>query len=93
MRTTRDMDYIYNMDGKEILIEQRQFDTRNAVIAQYVACRKAKRMTQDELSKRTGFSRPNICRFESGNYNPSLEMMVRIASALDMDLNIQLTER
>lgn len=92
MRTTKDMDYIYTLDGQEILIEMRQKETRNAVIQKYVACRKNKKMTQEELSMRSGISRPNISRFESGNYNPSLEMMVRIAAALDMKLDINLED-
>lgn len=90
MRTTKDMDYIFDLDGREILIEVLQKEIRKEVISQYVACRKAKKMTQDELARRTGISRPNISRFESGNYNPSLEMMVRIAAALDMTLNVKL---
>ena len=50
-------------------------------------------MTQTELARRTGISQPNINRFESGNYNPSLEMLVKVALALDMELSIQLKER
>ena len=47
-------------------------------------------MTQAELAKRAGIPRTNITRFESGNYNPSLEMLVRIAAALGMTLQVQL---
>ncbi len=90
MRTTKDMDYVYDLDGQEILIEQEQKKTRSEVIQQYVNCRKSRKMTQDELARRTGISRPNISRFESGKYNPSLEMMVRIAAALDMKVNVKL---
>lgn len=90
MRTTKDMDYIFNLDGQEISIEMVQKSTRSEIIQQYVACRKDKKMTQEELAKRTGISRPNISRFESGNYNPSLEMMVRMAAALDMKVNMKL---
>lgn len=90
MRTTKDMDYVYDLDGQEIRIEMTQKDTRSEVIAQYVNCRKSRKMTQDELARRTGISRPNISRFESGKYNPSLEMMVRIAAALDMKVNVKL---
>lgn len=35
-------------------------------------------------------STSNITRFESCNYNPSLEMVVKIASALNMKVQIQL---
>lgn len=93
MRTTKDMDYVFDIDGTEILIEVQQKDVRNHVIEQYVKCRKEKKMTQEQLSQRTGISRPNISRFESGNYNPSLEMMVRIAEALEMNLTIKLESR
>ena len=93
MRTTKDMDYVFDIDGTEILIEVQQKEVRNQVIEQYVKCRKEKKMTQEQLAQRTGISRPNISRFESGNYNPSLEMMVRIAEALEMNLNITLDSR
>ena len=93
MRTTKDMDYVFDIDGTEILIEVQQKDVRNHVIEQYVKCRKEKKMTQEQLAQRTGISRPNISRFESGNYNPSLEMMVRIAEALEMNLNMTLESR
>ena len=93
MRTTKDMDYVFDIDGTEILIEVQQKDVRNHLIEQYVKCRKEKKMTQEQLAQRTGISRPNISRFESGNYNPSLEMMVRIAEALEMNLNITLESR
>lgn len=92
MRTTKDMDYIFDLDGTEITIEVKQKDIRKGVIEQYVACRKNKKMTQDELARRTGISRPNISRFESGNYNPSLEMMVRMAAALDMTVDVKLVK-
>lgn len=93
MRTTKDMDYIFDINGTQILIEVQQKDVRNHVIEQYVKCRKEKKLTQEQLAQRTGISRPNISRFESGNYNPSLEMMVRIAEALGMNLNIKLENR
>ena len=92
MRTTKDMGYIFDLDGNEITIEERQKEIRKTVIEQYVACRKGRKMTQDELARRTGISRPNISRFESGNYNPSLEMMVRMAAALDMTLDLKLVK-
>lgn len=86
------MDYIYLEDDKEILIEVYQQDTRRDVIGQYIRCRKALGITQAELARRTGIPRTNITRFESGSYNPSLEMMVRIAAALGMKLEIGLVK-
>ena len=87
------MDYIYLSGDQKILIEVEQKNTRQSVIEQYVQCRKMQGITQVELARRTGIPRSNITRFESGNYNPSLELLVRIAAALGMSLQMRLTEK
>lgn len=87
------MDYIYTVDDQKIIIEVEQKSTRRSVIEQYVRCRKLQGITQAELAKRAGVPRSNITRFESGNYNPSLELLVRIAAALGMSLKMQLTAK
>lgn len=84
------MDYIYTSSEQKIIIEVEQRSTRCSVIEQYVQCRKMQGITQAELAKRAGIPRSNITRFESGNYNPSLEQLVRIAAALGMKLQVQL---
>ena len=84
------MDYIYTSAEQKILIEVEQKSIRQSGIEQYIRCRKIQGMTQAELAKRAGIPRTNITRFESGNYNPSLEMLVRIAAALGMTLQVQL---
>lgn len=88
----RGMDYIYSIDNQKILIEADQKDLRKDVAALYVRSRKEKGFTQAELARRAGIPRTNITRFESGEYNPSLEMMVRIAAALGMKLQVELAE-
>ena len=87
------MDYVFTSDNQEILIEGLQKETRAQVIGNYVTCRKDKKLTQDNLAQLSGISRPNITRFESGKYNPSLEMMVRIAAAMDMELQVSLVRK
>ena len=87
------MDYIYSAGEQKIVIEAEQRNTRKSVIEQYVRCRKMQGTTQAELAKRAGLPRSNITRFESGNYNPSLELLVRIAAALEMTLQMQLTAK
>lgn len=63
------------------------------MIEQYVRCRKIQGMTQAELARRAGVPRSNITRFESGSYNPSLELLVRIAAAMGMTLQMQLVAK
>ena len=87
------MDYIYTSGEQKILIEVEQRSTRKSVVEQYVQCRKMQGLTQAELAKKAGIPRSNITRFESGNYKPSLELLVRIAAALGMTLQMQLVAK
>jgi len=63
-----------------------QYDIIDAVIA----ARVEKRMTQAELAERADTKQSNISRFESGNYNPSVEFLQKIAGALGKRLEITL---
>lgn len=87
------MDYIYTSGEQKILIEVEQKSTRNSIVEQYIQCRKMQGLTQAGLAKKAGIPRSNITRFESGNYNPSLELLVRIAAALGMTLQMQLVAK
>ena len=89
----REMDYVYMNGDEPILIEAVQKAAKASIVEQYVRHRKEKKLTQEEVARRSGVSRPNIARFESGRYNPSLEMMVRMAAALDMRVRISLEEK
>jgi transcriptional regulator with XRE-family HTH domain len=50
-------------------------------------------MTQEELAKRIGTQRSNICRLESGNHSPSLDLLIKISDALGKDLSLNLNEK
>ena len=54
--------------------------------------RKLNGMTQTELGRKAGISQPNITRFESGSYNPSLDFMVKIAAAMGKRVQITLVD-
>ena len=68
-------------------------NTRKNVIEQYVKFRKDRNLTQEELAGIIGVSRPSISRFESGDYNPTLDMMVKIAEGLELNLDISLKQK
>lgn len=76
------IDYLIEQNDKKIEIEHQQISTRNEVIKLYRNYRKQMGLTQTELGKRAGISQPNVTRFESGNYNPTLEFMVKMAAAM-----------
>ena len=62
---------------------------RYAVISDLIALRLKKRMSQKDVAERLGTKQSAIARLESGDVNPSLEFLQRIAQALDSKLIIQ----
>ena len=87
-------DYILSEDNENILIEvqRRQDVTREEVITLFRNYRKELGMTQSQLGQKAGVTQPNITRFESGNYNPSLEFLVRIATAMGKKVKVVLED-
>lgn len=72
---------------------KREYDRlrpRYEAIEQIVAARKEQNMTQSELARRVGTQRSNISRLESGNYNPSLDFLIKVAESLGKHLSIKL---
>ena len=86
------MDYIIMENGEKILLETQQKVTIQRTVDIYKQYRKELGLTQSELGKRAGISQPNITRFESGNYNPSLEFLVRIAGAMGKKVKVTLED-
>ena len=54
-----------------------------------VKMRKAKGMTQKDLSTASGITQANISKIEKGNYSAGLDVLSRIATALECDLGFQ----
>ena len=46
-------------------------------------------MTQMELSQKSGISQADISRLEKGTRNPSLNLLKRLAEAMDSSLSIE----
>ena len=86
------MDYIIMENGEKILLETQQKVTIQRTVDIYKQYRKELGLTQSELGKRAGISQPIITRFESGNYNPSLEFLVKIAGAMGKKVKVTLED-
>ncbi|RHO82095.1 XRE family transcriptional regulator [Ruminococcus sp. AF41-9] len=71
-------------------MEYIQNNVRKSLVREYTYLRKLKGLTQAEVAERAGISRTNISRFESGEYNPTLEMLVKLATAMDLDILVTL---
>lgn len=66
---------------------------RQEIIAQLVEARVEKGISQSELARVIGTQRSNISRLESGMQNPSLDMVLKIVSALGMTASFALEDR
>lgn len=47
-------------------------------------------MTQEEVARKMGTTKSSISRFESGNYNPSLDFLIRLYNALGKQLKVSM---
>ena len=76
------------MLNKEFEAEYERLHPRYEIIHQIINARKELNLTQSELAKRIGTQKSNISRLESGNYNPSLDFLIKVAHSLGKELKI-----
>ena len=62
---------------------------RKQLIDQIIAARTEKGITQSQLAEMLGTQRSNISRLEKGDHNPSVDLLLKIATVLNIDLNFQ----
>lgn len=60
---------------------------RKRIGARIAALRKARGMTQAQLAESCGMKKPNITRIETGRYSTGLDILAKIAKALDCTLD------
>lgn len=75
----------------EIKSEYDALEPEFAIIQAIIDARKQNGLTQKELSERTGIAQGDISKLESGNANPSIKTLKRLAKAMNMRLKIEFT--
>jgi len=78
------------LKNPELVEELEKKELEYQLISEFIQARLDYKMTQTDLAKLTGTKQSNISRFESGNYNPSLEFLEKVAHALGKKLKIDL---
>ena len=77
-----------------ILIElQKSSDINHILAYQLLQAREEAKLTQKDLSEKTGIYQADISKIERGIGNPSLLTIKRLADGLDMDLEISFQKR
>ena len=83
---------------KELLSDpatKKEFDKfvpRYAVISQLIAARIKSKMTQFDVAEKVGTKQSAIARLESGDVNPSLEFLQKIAHVMGYTLTVRLSK-
>lgn len=54
-----------------------------------IDARRASGLTQKQLSERTGIAQADISKLESGNANPSLKTLQRLAAGMGMKVKVE----
>jgi transcriptional regulator with XRE-family HTH domain len=78
-----------HMKDPEFKAEYDALEPEFAIIQAIIDARKNADLTQKELSERTGITQADISKLESGNANPSLRTLRRLAKALGMRLKLE----
>jgi len=76
------------LERPDVKEEYESLAPQYAIIQAEIESRKAMGITQKELAERMGTAQANISRFESGNYNPSLAFLQKMAESLGKNLKI-----
>ncbi|MBR1598221.1 MAG: helix-turn-helix transcriptional regulator [Lachnospiraceae bacterium] len=77
------------MKDPEFKKEWDQSEPEFNAIQAIIDARKSMNMTQKELSERTGIDQSDISKIETGNANPSLSTLKRLAEGMDMILRLE----
>ena len=85
----KDAKKILNADP-EVAKALQENELEYKVIREFIKARLEKNLTQQQLADLVGTQQSNISRLESGNYNPSLEFLDKLAKALDKKIELHL---
>jgi len=77
------------LKNPEFAKEYKALEPEYEIIKQVIQSRTEQNLTQKELAELIGIKQSNISRLESGNYNPSLEFLKKVASGLGRELHIE----
>jgi transcriptional regulator with XRE-family HTH domain len=73
----------------EFRSEYEALEPEFTIIQAMLEARKNAGLTQKQLAERTGIAQSDISRIETGEANPSLSTLKRLASGMDMRLKLE----
>ncbi|MCD8099864.1 MAG: helix-turn-helix domain-containing protein [Oscillospiraceae bacterium] len=83
-------DYLQErLQDPEFKAEYDALEPEFSLIRAMLDARREAGLTQKQLSERTGISQSDISKFETGNGNPSLKTLQRLAAGMGMKVKIE----
>lgn len=83
-------DYLQeNLQDPEFKKEYEALNANYEIVRQIIKARNELNLTQQQLAEKIGVRQSNISRLESGNNNPSVELLKKVAFGLGKQLCIE----
>ena len=79
------------LENEEVRNELKMNEAEYKIIEDIITTRMERNLTQKDLAELVGTRQSNISRLESGNCNPSLGFLQKVASAMGKKLKVGMT--
>lgn len=79
---------VEQLEDSEFKKEYDSLEVEYDIISQIIKNRLEQNLTQADLARKVGTAQSNISRLESGNYNPTLEFLEKVANSLGKKLKV-----
>jgi len=77
------------LEDSEFKKEWEDLEPEYNTIQAIIDARKKSHLTQKQLAERTGIDQSDISKLETGNANPTLQVLKRLAEGMDMMLKLE----
>ena len=78
------------LKNEDVRNELKKNEAEYKIIEEIILARKERNLTQKDLAELVGTKQSNISRLESGNYNPTIDFLNKIASAIGKQLEVRI---
>lgn len=89
MRDDFDRLFEKHMKNPKFKKEYDALESEYSIIQAFIDARKASKLTQKQLSERTGIDQADISKIETGNSNPTLQLIQRLADGMNMAVKLE----
>lgn len=80
------------LKNEDVRKEYERLSPRYKVISEIIGARMKKKMSQEDLAKKVGTKQSAIARLESGNTNPTIDFLEKIAQATEGKLEVRIVQ-